>query len=225
MRIELKNGEVLEDLERDNLKIVQDASLYKFSSDSVLLSDFAKIKKNESVVELCSGSGVVSVLVFAKCHPGNILGFEVDKRLFDMSQKTLLYNEIKDIQFFNDNLKNAPKIVGLEKTDVVICNPPYYILPKDISKISEKFLTAKYESSATLSDILTASSQLLRFKGKLFLVYTASRLQELLFEAEKNNLVCKNLKFVFKKNKAELLLAKFVKKGLYGCEVEMTCGN
>lgn len=225
VKIKLENGEVLEDLQISNLKIVQDNALYKFSSDSVLLSNFAKIKKSENVVELCSGCGVISVLVFAKYAPKKILGFETDKRLFDLSQKTLLFNEIKDIEFVNEDLKNASKIVGLGKIDVVICNPPYYLLPKDTTKISEKYLTTKYESSATLSEILKVSSQLLKFGGKLFFVFTTSRLQDLLFIAKKNDLVCKDLKFVFKKDKADLVLAKFVKKGLSGCEVKMISIN
>lgn len=221
MKIKLNTGEVLEDLERDNLKIVQDNSLYKFSSDSVRLSDFAKIKKNDFVVELCSGCGVISVLVFAKYMPKKIVGFEADKCLFGLSQKTLQYNEIKSIEFINDDLKNASNILGYEKADVVICNPPYYVLPKDTSKINKKYLTSKYESSATLEDIIKASSQLLKNSGKLFLVYPSSRLQELLVETKKNNLECKELKFIFKNNIADLVLCKFVKRGLSGCEVKM----
>ncbi|NCB48086.1 MAG: hypothetical protein EOM55_00425 [Clostridia bacterium] len=222
MKIELENDEILEDLQRDNLKIVQDNSLYKFSSDSVMLSDFACVKKSDFVVELCSGSGVISVLVYAKYAPKKIKGFEVDKHLFNLSLKTLRFNEINAIEFVNDDLKNAPKILGFEKADVVICNPPYFVFPKDTSKISKKNLTTKYESLATLEDIIKASSQLLKVKGKLYFIYTSKRIQELLVCAEKNNLICKELKFIFKENTSDLVLCKFVKRGLLGCEVKKT---
>lgn len=225
MKIELNENEVLEDLERDNLKIVQDNSMYKFSSDSVMLTDFASIKKTDFVVELCSGCGVISVLVFAKYIPKKIVGFEADKGLFDLSQKTIQYNEIKSIEFINDDLKNAPENIGTQKADVVICNPPYFVLPKDTSKINTKYLTSKYESSATLEDIIKASSQLLKVKGRLFLIYTAKRLQELLVFSNKYDLVCKELKFIFKKNVADLVLCKFVKRGFYGCEVKKTSND
>ena len=42
MEIQLDEYEVLEDMLIDGLKIVQDTRLYRFTSDSVLLSRFAK---------------------------------------------------------------------------------------------------------------------------------------------------------------------------------------
>ena len=63
---EEKNGvtlgeyEVLEDMLMDGLKIVQDTRLYRFTSDSVLLSRFAKGKKGDVVADFCAGSGRVA---------------------------------------------------------------------------------------------------------------------------------------------------------------------
>ncbi len=213
MKIELNPGEVLEDLQRDGLSIVQNSGLYKFSADSVLLSDFARVAKRDNVVELCSGSGIVSVLVFAKYHPKKIVGIESDKMLFDMSQKTLQINTLQGIEFMLDDLKNAPKLLGREVADVVICNPPYYVLPAETKNISQKYLTTKYESTATLCDILKTASTILKFGGKCYFVYTTSRIQELLFEAKNNNLICKTLKFVFNKDISNTVLVKFIKKG------------
>ena len=58
----LLSNEVLDDLELDNLMIIQDRNGYKFSTDSVLLSNFAKAKPESVCVDLCSGSGVVAIL-------------------------------------------------------------------------------------------------------------------------------------------------------------------
>ena len=52
--------EVLEDMLIDDLKIVQDTRLYRFTSDSVLLSRFAKAKKGDVVADFCAGSGIVA---------------------------------------------------------------------------------------------------------------------------------------------------------------------
>ena len=43
----LREGESVEELLEGGLKIIQDKSLYRFTSDSVLLSRFAKGKKGE----------------------------------------------------------------------------------------------------------------------------------------------------------------------------------
>ena len=51
MNIELGEHEVLEDMMIDGLKIVQDTRLYRFTSDSVLLSRFARAKKRDKVAD------------------------------------------------------------------------------------------------------------------------------------------------------------------------------
>ena len=53
--IVLGEYEVLEDMMLDGLKIVQDTRLYRFTSDSVLLSRFAKAKKGDRVADFCAG--------------------------------------------------------------------------------------------------------------------------------------------------------------------------
>ena len=58
--ITLKETEVLEDMQLDGLKIVQDIHLYRFTSDSVLLSRFARAKQGDTVADFCAGSGIVA---------------------------------------------------------------------------------------------------------------------------------------------------------------------
>ena len=49
----LGEHEVLEDMLLDGLKIVQDTRLYRFTSDSVLLSKFARAKRGDRVADFC----------------------------------------------------------------------------------------------------------------------------------------------------------------------------
>ena len=60
MEIALKEGEVLEELFQDK-KIIQNVNLYRFTSDSVLLSKFVKGKKGDVVADFCAGSGIVGL--------------------------------------------------------------------------------------------------------------------------------------------------------------------
>ena len=52
----------IEDLGCCGLVIVQDKDGYNFTSDAVLLANYFKAKSADIVVELCSGSGVISIL-------------------------------------------------------------------------------------------------------------------------------------------------------------------
>lgn len=78
--MELEKGERLEDL-GDNLKIIQNKALYTFTSDSVVLANFLKIKPKESAVEIGGGSGVISILATAKNKFKKIKIFEIQEKL------------------------------------------------------------------------------------------------------------------------------------------------
>ena len=62
---ELSEYEVAEDMQIDGLKIVQDTRLYRFTSDSVLLSRFARAKTGDEVADFCAGSGIVAFHFYA----------------------------------------------------------------------------------------------------------------------------------------------------------------
>lgn len=218
IKMKLNSGERLEDLQRDNLFIIQSEDNYRFSIDSVLLSDFARLKSTDKVVELCSGSGVVSILANAKYKPLSILGIEIDDALYDMSKRTLEYNKINSISFVNDDIKNALKYVKQGQIDAVISNPPYYKL-KDKGE-NVKDLVAKYEVKTTLNEVLSIASQLLKNKGRLYLSYPVQRIQELMRLASQLNLVCKEIEFNFNlKKDAKFMLVKFVKNAKEGVKV------
>ena len=56
--------ERLEDLNLNGLKIYQDDEKYCFTSDAVLLSRFARVKKGDVVADFWSGSGIVGIHLF-----------------------------------------------------------------------------------------------------------------------------------------------------------------
>ncbi len=216
----LKAGEMLDDLQLNDLFIIQNRSKYCFSSDSVLLSNFAKMGKKDFVVELCSGSGVVSILCNEKYHPKNILGLEIDKELWDMSTRSLEINDIKNIEFLNLDLNNALQKISAGSVDKIVCNPPYFPIPKDKTNINEKYLSTKYEGKTNISQVMSMSKRLLKFGGKMFVSFPAQRVQILLSEAAKNKLVCKKLHFVCAREKAfHLVLAELAKGGGEGCKI------
>lgn len=94
--VELENCEVAEDMMIDGLKVVQDTRLYRFTSDSVLLSRFAGAKSGEIVADFCSGCGIVGFHFYALNRPKikSVTLFEMQESLHKLALKTVCAQRI-----------------------------------------------------------------------------------------------------------------------------------
>lgn len=66
----LRPGERLDDLQRAGTKIIQNPRMFCFGMDAVLLCSFARVKPGELVLDLCSGNGVIPILMDARLQDG-----------------------------------------------------------------------------------------------------------------------------------------------------------
>ena len=124
--VQLSAFEVAEDMGFDGLKIIQDTRLYRFTSDSVLLSKFARVKRGERVADFCSGSGIVGFHLHA-LHPEKNLSitlFELQEDLMALSKKTAKLNGFDNFSFVLGRLQDLPKAYN-EHFSLITCNPPY----------------------------------------------------------------------------------------------------
>ena len=94
----LKENESLDDLECKGLKLIQNKNGYKFSTDSVLLANFAKGKQTDRYVDLCRGSGVVAILFACKNNIKEAYAVEIQSDLADMCTRSLEYNNLENIK-------------------------------------------------------------------------------------------------------------------------------
>ena len=84
-----KENERIDDLEYKGLKIIQNQKGFCFGIDAVLLSDFAKnIKKDAKVLDLGTGTGIISILLCGKTNLSKIIGVEVQQEVADMAKRS-----------------------------------------------------------------------------------------------------------------------------------------
>jgi len=209
----VKSNERLDDLELDDLMIIQKENGYKFSTDSVLLSDFAKVKPSNFYVDLCSGSGVVAILVAHKNNAQNVLAVEIQQEMSEMAVRSVEYNDLSSrINVLNENLNKLPEILGYEKVDVITVNPPYNEVGETSSQ--NEIAIATHEICTNLSEICLTCSKILKYGGKVYMVHRADRLADILVELRKNKIEPKVLRFVYpKKDKQPNVVLIEAKKG------------
>ena len=77
MTIKLKDGERLDDLQRNGYQIIQNPSKFCFGMDAVLLSGFAKVKPGERALDLGTGTGIIPILLRGKTPGRDFTGLEI----------------------------------------------------------------------------------------------------------------------------------------------------
>lgn len=185
----VRDGEKAEPL-GDGYYIIQNERGYRFGSDAVALAHFAQreLTWRDKVLDLCSGCGIIGIML-AISSGARIFGAEIDGELCDMSVRSVILNELENIEFMNiDARKLGAYING--KFDAVVCNPPYY---KVSSKPSEVAPQANSEISITLADVVSISKQALKVGGALFMTHVTSRLDEVVCTCRDNGLTVKKL--------------------------------
>lgn len=104
----LLEGERLDDLQLSGYYIIQDPKRFCFGIDAVMLSDFAKVKPGERVLDLGTGTGVIPILLSAKTKGLHFTGLEIQPESADMAQRSVRYNDLEDkIDIVTGDIKEA----------------------------------------------------------------------------------------------------------------------
>ena len=195
MKVELKENERIDDLEYKGLKIIQNTDGFCFGIDAVLLSDFAKeIRNNSEVLDLGTGTGILSILLSEKTKLKKIYGIEIQNEVANMAKKSVLLNDLENkIEIINKDIKEIENIFEKNSIDSIVTNPPYKKL--DTGKINEKEnkFISRHEVTANLEDFVKVSFNLLKDKGSLYMVHRPERLAEIIYILKKNKLEPKKI--------------------------------
>ena len=219
----LKDGEVLEEFFEDK-KIIQNVNLYRFTSDSILLSRFARAKFKDNAADFCAGSGVVGFhFLCLNPHISGLTLFEMQPALADMASRTAQLNGF-ECKVECCKIQNIGREYD-DKFSLILCNPPYEKSGFE-NETYEKAICRK-EITLTLQEIIDAAFRKLKFGGRLAILNRADRTAELIYKLKAKNLEPKRLQFVSGSAGAKpyLVMVEAVKGGKEGIEVLPTIVN
>ena len=121
----------------------------------------------------------------------------------DQARRSIELNKLENrIEVHCLNALEAPKKLGKDKYDMVVVNPPYFKVPKGhVINPDEKKALARHELAINLEQIIKVSSDMLKMKGKMFMVHRPERLGEIMHYCLENHLSVKWVQpFVSKRN-------------------------
>ena len=223
--MDFKDDEVLENLGILDLQIIQQKNGFRFGTDAVLLSQFAHPKKGDRIVDLCTGSGIIPLLLSAYCDTGEITGIEINPAFCDMAMRSVKINGREDkINIIRGDVCSIDyKATPKASYDLVTCNPPYSPKGSGIECGDDITNAARFEVLCTLKDVIKSGSELLRFGGRFCIVHRPERAGEVIYLMKAFAIEAKQLTMVVTKGKEEpsLVLIEGRKNGNRGMRINI----
>ena len=193
----IKERERLDDLQ-NGCFIIQDPEKFCFGMDAVLLSGFAKIKKNENVLDMGTGTGIIPILLKSKTAGRHFTGLEIQEECAEMAERSVRYNHMEeDVSIVQGDIKEAAGIFGAASFHVVSCNPPYMIGQHGLTNPHMPKAIARHEVLCTLVDVVSQASKLLTDRGRFYMVHRPFRLVEIMNVLTKYHLEPKRMQLVY----------------------------
>ena len=191
-------NERIDDLQRNNYKIIQDPERFCFGMDAVLLSGFAKAKEGDRVIDLGTGTGIIPILMEAKTKASDFTGLEIQPESADMAQRSVELNHLESkIRIVTGDIKEASSLFGAATFDVVTSNPPYMTEHHGITNEKSPKAIARHELLCTLEDVISQAAWLLRPGGSFYMVHRPFRLVDIMVLMREYHLEPKRMKLVY----------------------------
>jgi tRNA1Val (adenine37-N6)-methyltransferase len=218
--VNLRPGETLDDFLDGRLRLIQPARGYRFSIDAVLLAQFVTVKPGEVVVDLGAGCGIISLLLLLEKPVAYAIALEIQRNLADQAVRNAALNGVTDrMGVLLADLRQVP--LRKPVADLVVCNPPFR--RPGSGRVNPDFgrAIARHEIMASLNDILSAASAVLKPKGRLALIYPAGRLVDLLVRMRAFDVEPKRMQVVYPsmEEESKLVLVEGARGGKGGVKI------
>ncbi len=191
----LQPNEQIDDLQYKGIKIIQDDKMFRFGTDAVLLAGFAEAWPRETVVDFCTGTGIIPLLITARTG-AKVIGVEIQHRAAELAEKSVQLNGLEEkIRIVEGDIKEAKSFIK-EHVHAVICNPPYERVGSGGISAAEEIRIARHEVMCNMDDVVKSASELLQTGGRLYMIHRISRMAELIYTMKKYRIEPKIIRIV-----------------------------
>ncbi len=218
-------------IRRDDLgngyTIYQDTDAFCFGMDAVLLAHFSPLSEGERVLDLCTGNGIVPILMAADLKKAGrkalITGLEIQEAACGLAGRSVRENGLDDtISIVQGDIKEASDLFGKDAFSFISCNPPYMPGGHGLINEANAKTIARHEVLCTLEDIIAQSAKLLRMRGRFVMIHRPFRLAEMFTLMCRYGIEPKRVRMVYPylNKEPNLVLVEGVRGGRKGLRME-----
>jgi len=149
---------------------------FPLSTDSILLSDFAKLKRNAKVLDLGSGCGTLGLLLCSKDQACHVTGVELEEGAHLAALENIARNNLSlRMESICADLRTIHKELPVNSFDCCLSNPPYFTG----GPANQQTPLARRDDCCNLDELCQSASRMLKFGGDFMLVHKPERLAEI----------------------------------------------
>ncbi|MBQ2285855.1 MAG: methyltransferase [Acutalibacteraceae bacterium] len=200
------------------------SSHHTFGTDAVVLADFAKAKKKDTLVDLGTGCGIIPFLMLRDGNLRSAVGVDISEEAAELAKRTGCELKLDNFTVINSDLKDLKGKIDFGCHTLVTCNPPYKAPNGGLKNTEIACAVARHEIACTLEDIIAVSARLLETSGRLCMCHRPERLAELFTLMHKYKLEPKRMRLVCQRPGKEpwLVLLEGRKCAKTGIRIEPT---
>lgn len=163
---------------------------FPLSTDSIALSNFTKLPRNATVLDLGSGCGTLGLLLCARDAGCCVTGVELDASAHEAAMQNSRRNGIEHrLTSICADLRTIPSFLAAGSFSCCVSNPPYFSSgPK-----SKTVPHARRDDLCSMDDLMGAAAWALKYGGDFYLVHRPERMAELFACASNHKLEPKRL--------------------------------
>lgn len=219
----LKQNERIDELHIKGYRIIQNSDGFCFGMDAVLLSGFADVRENETVLDLGTGTGIIPILLEAKYSGCHYTGLEIQEAFVDMAGRSVSLNLIEHkVEIIQGDIKEAASLFPLSSFDVITSNPPYMTSGKGLTNPESIKAIARHEVLCSLEDVIKNAAKLVKVGGRFYMVHRPHRLMDIMDLLRRYKMEPKRLRMVhsYDNKDATMVLVEAVRHGKPMIKVE-----
>ena len=157
-------------IEYKGITLYKHPNVYEPAEDTFLLAENLDIKRTDEVLEIGTGTGLITVVAAQKSR--NVVATDINKHAVECTLKNIIANRIYNVELREGNLFEP---IENEKFDLILFNTPY--LPTEEDQKLDDELNAAFdgglEGRETIDKFLEEVKDYLNEEGRVQLVQSS----------------------------------------------------
>lgn len=195
---------------------------HTFGTDAVLLAHFAAARRQDRLVDLGTGCGIIPLLMLRDGLLSSAAGVDLSPEAVQLAARARDEQSLERFSVLECDLNELAGRLPFGQYTLVTCNPPYKAPDGGLKNPDPVAAAARHEITCTLRDVVSAASRLLQTSGRFCVCHRPERLPELFSLMSEYRLAPKRLRLVCQRPGEEpwLILAEGRRCGRPGLRIE-----